>query len=111
MHERVYIFMYVYIYECVCMYMCEYIHVYIFVYMQVFVYIYICIYVLSLPGFDPCYGNLVCLATLMSSNRTKQICLWMTICICSPTPVGLSCLANEIIVLPLAFMQGSSYMN
>ena len=34
---------------------------------------------LSQPGFDASYGNLVCLATLMSSDRTKQICLWMTI--------------------------------
>ena len=34
---------------------------------------------LSQLGFDPSYGNLVCLATLMSSDRTKQICLWMTI--------------------------------
>ena len=34
---------------------------------------------LSQPGFDPTYGNLVCLATLMRSVRTKQICLWMTI--------------------------------
>ena len=37
---------------------------------------------LSQPGFDPSYGKLVCLATLMSSDRTKQICLWMTIYIC-----------------------------
>ena len=28
-----------------------------------------------------------------------------------PTHVGLSSLVNEVIVLPLAFMQGSSYMN
>ena len=35
--------------------------------------------VLSRPGFDPSYGKLICLATLMSSDRTKQICLWMTI--------------------------------
>ena len=35
--------------------------------------------------------------------------MWMTIYICSPTPVGLSSLANEVIVLPLAYMQGSSY--
>ena len=34
---------------------------------------------LSQPGFDPSYGNLVCLATLMSSDRTNQICLWVTI--------------------------------
>ena len=34
---------------------------------------------LSQPGFDPSYGKPVCLATLMSSDRTKQICLWMTI--------------------------------
>ena len=34
---------------------------------------------LSQPGFGPSYRNLVCLATLMSSDRTKQICLWMTI--------------------------------
>ena len=33
---------------------------------------------LSQPGFDPCYRKLICLATLMSSDRTKQICLWMT---------------------------------
>ena len=26
-----------------------------------------------------------------------------------PTPVGLSSLANEVIALPLAYMQGSSY--
>ena len=26
-----------------------------------------------------------------------------------PTPVGLSSLVNEVIVLPLAYMQGSSY--
>ena len=31
---------------------------------------------LSQPGFDPSFGNLACLATLMSSDRTKQICLW-----------------------------------
>ena len=34
---------------------------------------------LSYPGFDPGYGKLICQATLMSSDRTKQICLWMTI--------------------------------
>ena len=34
---------------------------------------------LSQPGFDANYGKLVCLATLMSSDGTKQICLWMTI--------------------------------
>ena len=34
---------------------------------------------LSQPGFDPSFRNLVCLATLKSSDRTKQICLWITI--------------------------------
>ena len=34
---------------------------------------------LSQPGFDPSYGKLICLATLMITDRTKQICLWMTI--------------------------------
>ena len=34
---------------------------------------------LSQPGFDPSYRKLVCLATPMSSDRMKQICLWMTI--------------------------------
>ena len=34
---------------------------------------------LSQPGFDPSYGKLICLATLMSSDRTKQICLRMYI--------------------------------
>ena len=31
--------------------------------------------------------------------------------IISPTPVGLSSLANEVIAVPLAYMQGFSYMN
>ena len=37
--------------------------------------------------------------------------MWITIYIytCSPTPVEVSSLANEVIVLPLAFIQGSSY--
>ena len=34
---------------------------------------------LSQPGFDPTFRNLACLTTLMSSDRTKQISLWMTI--------------------------------
>ena len=34
---------------------------------------------LNQPGFDLSYGKLICLATPMSSDRTKQICLWMTI--------------------------------
>ena len=29
---------------------------------------------LSQPGFDPSFGNLACLAKLMSSDGTKQIC-------------------------------------
>ena len=33
---------------------------------------------LSQPGFDPSFGNLARLATLKSSDRLKQICLWMT---------------------------------
>ena len=39
------------------------------------------------------------------------VCVWMTICICSPNPVGLSSLTNEVITLPLVYMQGPSYMN
>ena len=62
------------------------------------------------PGFDPSFGNLACLATLKSSEGTKQICRWMTIYIyiyiyiyiCSLIPVGLSSLAEEVNVLPLA---------
>ena len=41
---------------------------------------------LSQPGFDPSYGKLICPATLMNSDRTKQICLWMTIAIYTPLP-------------------------
>ena len=37
------------------------------------------------------------------------ICGTQYMYICSPTPVGLSSLANEVIVLPLAYMQGYSY--
>ena len=33
---------------------------------------------LSQPGFDPSFRNLACLATLKSSDRTKQVCLWMS---------------------------------
>ena len=33
-----------------------------------------------------CVCVCVCLATLMSSDRTKQICLWMTIEIYTPLP-------------------------
>ena len=37
-----------------------------------------------------------CLATLMSSDRTKQICLLMTVEIYTPLiPVGLSSLAKK----------------
>ena len=41
---------------------------------------------LSQLGFDPGYGKLICLATLMSSDRTKQICPWMTVEIYTPLP-------------------------
>ena len=35
---------------------------------------------LSQPAFDPVYGKLICLATGENkTERTKQICLWMTI--------------------------------
>ena len=34
---------------------------------------------LSQLGFDLSYGKLVCLATLLSSDRTKQISPWITI--------------------------------
>ena len=85
--------------ETVCPWMTIYIYIYIYIYRPFdiahtqththtpYIYIYICVCVcvcvsdwrLSQPGFVPSYGKLVCLATLMSSDRTKQICLWMTI--------------------------------
>ena len=34
---------------------------------------------LSQPGFEPSFGNLAYLATLKSSDRTKQVCLRMSI--------------------------------
>ena len=34
---------------------------------------------LSQQGFDPSFGNLASVAILKSSDRTKQVCLWMTI--------------------------------
>ena len=43
----------------------------------------VCTWRLSQPGLDPSFGNLACLATLKSSDRTKQVCLWMTIYILS----------------------------
>ena len=48
-----------------------------------YIYIYIYIYIIfdwryNQPGFDPSFGNLACLATLMSSDRTK-VCMWMII--------------------------------
>ena len=38
-------------------------------------YLSFCLYIL---GFNPSFRNLACLATLKSSDRTKQVCLWMT---------------------------------
>ena len=44
-----------------------------------------------------------CLATLMSSDITKQICLWMTIEIyILPYPRWVEFFGEEVIVLPLA---------
>ena len=37
--------------------------------------------------------------------------IYIYIYIYSSNPVGLSSLATEVIVLPLAYMQGSSYKN
>ena len=49
------------------------------------------------------YIYIYCLATLMSSDRTKQICLWMTIEIyILPYPSGVEFSGEEVIVLPLA---------
>ena len=48
-----------------------------------------------------------CLATLMSSDRTKQICLWMTIYIyiyILPYPRWVKFSGEEVIVLPLAII-------
>ena len=59
---------------------------------------------LSQPGFDPSYGKLVCLASLMSSERNRSVCGWLYRYIYSPTLVRLNSLANEVIVLPLAFI-------
>ena len=43
---------------------------------------------LSQPGFDPSYGKLVCQATLMISDWTKQICMWVTIYIYVVPSIG-----------------------
>ena len=62
----------------------------LFNHVYIYIYIYICYWLLVSegleawigvwePGFDPSFGKLICLATLMSSDRTKQICMWMTI--------------------------------
>ena len=78
--------------------------------LPIYIYMYIYIYWrLRQPGFDSSFGNLACLTTLKSSDRTKQTCQWMTIyiyiyvcvcvcvCVCVfPTPVGLSSLATEV---------------
>ena len=46
----------------------------------IYTYIYIYIYHFSLPGFDPRFRNLACLATLKSCNTTKQsVCGWQYI--------------------------------
>ena len=46
----------------------------------IYIYVYVCVCVcgildwrLSQPDFDPSFGNLACLATLKSSDRTKQV--------------------------------------
>ena len=49
---------------------------------------YVCMYWrFSQPGVDPSFGNLACLATLKSSDRMKQVSLWMTIYML-PYPCG-----------------------
>ena len=86
------IYIYIYIYISIIwstIYIYIYIYIYFFFYHRInHIYIYIYIYIysgrildwrLSQLGFNPSFGNLVCLATLKSSNRMKQICLWMTI--------------------------------
>ena len=54
----------------------------------------------------------------MSSDRTKKICLWMTIYIyiyiyiyILPYPRRVEFSSEEVIVLPLAPLQVSSYLN
>ena len=39
---------------------------------------------LSQQGFDPSFGYLACLATLKSSDRTKQVCVDDNICALLP---------------------------
>ena len=95
--RNVYIYIYTFLEEWIspCCYFSVHIYYILLLFCIMYIYIYIYIY-----GFAPSYGKLVCLATQMSSDRTKQICLWMTIY----TSVGLSSLANEVIMLPLAFI-------
>ena len=60
--------------------------------MYIYTYIYTYIFVYT-------HAGKYCLATLMSSDRTKQICLWMTIQICIlPYPSGVEFSGEEVIV-------------
>ena len=87
-HTHIYIYIYIYTHT----------HTYIYIHIHTHIHIHIYIYIIYLAaagsswlrvrgldwrfsqqGFDPSNVKLICLATLMSSDRKKQICLWMTI--------------------------------
>ena len=70
-----------------------------------FKYTYIFDWRLSQPGFDPSFCNLACLPTLQSCDIMKQSVFGGQY-ICSPSHVGLSSLAREVIVA-ISVEQGS----
>ena len=90
-HTHIYICIYTYICIYIYIYICVYIYIYIYMCVYIYIYIYVCVYIYiysgrildwrySQPGFDPSFGNLVCLATLMNSDWTKQsVCGWQYI--------------------------------
>ena len=76
----IYLYIYIYIYICIFIYICIYMYIYIFFkYIYIYIYIYICCVDVCVNRVSiPATGR-YCLTTLMSSDRTKQICLLMTI--------------------------------
>ena len=54
-------------------------------------------------SFDPSFGNLACQATLKISDRTKQICLWMTLYIYIYIYIYIPCYTRALCVVAEGF--------
>ena len=96
----IYIYIYIYIGG-----MCVYVRIYIGICMYMCMHKCVCIYIYIIKENPTTFQPVRFLSQLRESSLSSQteeswynetVCLWMTINICSPIPVGLSFLAREI---------------